>query len=108
MSPLTNQTSSSTLLWLGWDMESRSGRGCSVPCLGDALGLPVEFMDLKQIKTNYGSLGVTGYSSGSGRKAPFTDDTQMTLWTAEGLIRPPSLSIPSSPRATFESMFCLP
>lgn len=52
--------------------------------VGDALGQPVEFLCPGQIRQLYGPEGVTGYSTQPG---VFTDDTQMTLWTAEGLIR---------------------
>ncbi|MFD0347884.1 ADP-ribosylglycohydrolase family protein [Kitasatospora aburaviensis] len=54
--------------------------------VGDALGWPVEFQQLHQIRGQYGRAGVTGLPSG-GRIAEVTDDTQMTLFTAEGLIR---------------------
>ncbi|MFJ2776063.1 ADP-ribosylglycohydrolase family protein [Kitasatospora sp. NPDC087315] len=54
--------------------------------VGDALGWPVEFQQLYQIRERYGPAGVTGLPAG-GRVAEVTDDTQMTLFTAEGLIR---------------------
>ncbi|WP_329488154.1 ADP-ribosylglycohydrolase family protein [Kitasatospora sp. NBC_01246] len=54
--------------------------------VGDALGWPVEFQQLQQIREQYGRAGVTGLPGG-GRIAEVTDDTQMTLFTAEGLIR---------------------
>ncbi|MCE9636779.1 MAG: ADP-ribosylglycohydrolase family protein [Planctomycetes bacterium] len=49
--------------------------------VGDALGAPVEFDSLASIRKKYGADGVTRPGS------EFTDDTQMTLFTAEGLIR---------------------
>jgi ADP-ribosyl-[dinitrogen reductase] hydrolase len=55
--------------------------------IGDALGAPTEFMDLATIRRVYGPDGVTGLSRSFGGPRQFTDDTQMTLWTAEGLIR---------------------
>lgn len=55
--------------------------------VGDALGGPVEFMRMDQIQKVFGPAGVTGYPTRSGHSAAFTDDTQMTLWTAEGLMR---------------------
>lgn len=56
--------------------------------VGDALGAPVEFMSLAQIRTRFGPDGVAGYSPAYGRDGgAITDDTQMTLFTAEGLIR---------------------
>lgn len=54
--------------------------------VGDALGWPVEFRRLYQIREHYGADGVTGLPGG-GLVAEVTDDTQMTLFTAEGLIR---------------------
>lgn len=55
--------------------------------VGDALGEPVEFMTIDQIHKIVGPEGVTGYPTHSPHPGAFTDDTQMTLWTAEGLIR---------------------
>ncbi len=54
--------------------------------VGDAMGLPVEFLTMVQIHRLYGDRGVAGYPE-STQPAAFSDDTQMTLWTAEGLIR---------------------
>ncbi|MEV6972906.1 ADP-ribosylglycohydrolase family protein [Kitasatospora sp. NPDC093806] len=54
--------------------------------VGDALGWPVEFQRLDQIRERFGPDGVTGLPGG-GLVAEVTDDTQMTLFTAEGLIR---------------------
>ena len=55
--------------------------------VGDALGAPVEFMSLEQILRRFGSRGVTRYAPAYGRTGGITDDTQMTLLTAEGLLR---------------------
>lgn len=55
--------------------------------VGDALGAPVEFLSLSQIRQQYGPQGVSGYGErGPQGLAEFTDDTQMTLFTAEGLL----------------------
>lgn len=55
--------------------------------VGDALGAPVEFLSLSQIRQRCGEAGVTGYLELNERGlAEFTDDTQMTLFTAEGLL----------------------
>jgi ADP-ribosylglycohydrolase len=61
-------------------------RGCLLGgAIGDALGNPVEFLSLDAIRAKYGETGVTGlvpdYDGVVGR---ITDDTQMTLFTAEG------------------------
>lgn len=56
--------------------------------LGDALGAPVEFMSLEEIKRKYGDKGIRDLDEWSGFSAGFyTDDTQMSLATAVGMIR---------------------
>lgn len=52
--------------------------------IGDALGYPVEFMNLEEIKRNYGSQGLSGPIAS--REFLFSDDTQMTIAVARGLI----------------------
>jgi ADP-ribosylglycohydrolase len=52
--------------------------------VGDALGAIVEFSSLDEIRSRYGPDGLTGFPVEGGH---ITDDTQMTLFTAEGLIR---------------------
>lgn len=62
-------------------------KGCLLGgAIGDALGAPIEFMSLNQIQSTYGQQGLTDYASAYGRKGAITDDTQMLLFTAEGLI----------------------
>ncbi len=51
--------------------------------MGDALGAPVEFQSWVDIKAQYGDQGLTTLEP----PGHFTDDTQMTLFTCEGLIR---------------------
>lgn len=51
---------------------------------GDALGYPVEFMSLDEIRAKYGPEGIRYYDLKNGR-APFSDDTQMLLFTLEGI-----------------------
>src|SRR5262245_33898314 len=55
--------------------------------VGDALGAPVEFHSIQVIRKKYGSLGITDYDFAYGRRGAITDDTQMTLFTAEGVLR---------------------
>jgi len=50
---------------------------------GDALGWPVEFMRVAAIKARYGPKGITDLSQ---TKKQFTDDTQMTIALAKGLL----------------------
>jgi ADP-ribosylglycohydrolase len=63
-------------------------RGCLLGgAVGDALGAPVEFLSLDGIRARYGPDGLTDIVTGPDGVAPITDDTQMTLFTVEGLIR---------------------
>ena len=63
-------------------------RGCLLGgAIGDALGAPIEFFEVDQIKGCYGEAGITDLEIGPGGKAEITDDTQMTIFTAEGLLR---------------------
>jgi ADP-ribosylglycohydrolase len=55
--------------------------------IGDALGASIEFMSIAEIREKYGPKGVTNYVEHPDGKGEFTDDTQMTLFTAEGLLR---------------------
>jgi len=54
--------------------------------IGDALGAAIEFLNIHQIIEKYGRSGVTGYVEFADRTGEFTDDTQMALFTAEGLL----------------------
>jgi ADP-ribosylglycohydrolase len=63
-------------------------RGCLLGgAVGDALGAPVEFMSTRKIREYFGAAGVAEFASAYGRVGAVTDDTQMTLFAAEGLIR---------------------
>ena len=53
---------------------------------GDALGYTVEFMSRKSILAQYGSKGITKFDLSSDGKALVSDDTQMTLFTACGML----------------------
>ncbi|MDF2614812.1 MAG: ADP-ribosylglycohydrolase family protein [Clostridia bacterium] len=56
--------------------------------IGDALGAPIEFMSYDKILDRYGENGLANLLfSQHTNCALITDDTQMTLFTAEGLIR---------------------
>lgn len=54
--------------------------------IGDALGAAIEFLNIHQIIEKFGLSGVTGYVEFADGTGEFTDDTQMTLFTAEGLL----------------------
>jgi len=60
--------------------------------VGDALGAPIEFDSWSQIQGWFGDRGLQDYAPAYGRRGAITDDTQMTLFTAEGLIRARSRS----------------
>ena len=53
---------------------------------GDALGYPVEFWSEARIFQTYGRPGISEYALTRGQ-ALFSDDTQMTLFTATGLLQ---------------------
>ena len=61
-------------------------RGCLIGgAAGDALGYAVEFLYASEILARYGKNGITEYDLKNG-VAEISDDTQMTLFTAEGLL----------------------
>ena len=61
-------------------------RGCLIGgAAGDALGYEVEFKNERDIFFRYGEQGITEYALHNG-KALISDDTQMTLFTATGLL----------------------
>ena len=55
--------------------------------VGDALGAPVEFHSIHAIRSEYGLAGIVDYDAAYGRRGAITDDTQMTLFAAEGVLR---------------------
>lgn len=64
-------------------------RGCLLGlAVGDALGAPVEFLSLAEIKKRYGEEGITNYDFwGAFHRGAYTDDTQLSLATAKGCIK---------------------
>lgn len=54
--------------------------------VGDALGYEVEFMSLAAIRNRFGENGIADYVLDSDGVAEFSDDTQMSLFTAEGVL----------------------
>lgn len=67
------------------DRRSRFA-GCLLGgAVGDALGYPVEFKTEKDIFSKYGPEGIQTLDQ-AGNPAVITDDTQMTLFTANGLL----------------------
>ena len=53
---------------------------------GDALGYEVEFMSRRSILSRFGENGITKFFLDYNDKALISDDTQMTLFTANGLL----------------------
>jgi ADP-ribosylglycohydrolase len=63
-------------------------QGCLLGgAVGDALGAPVEFWKRADILKKYGPRGLTDMVRAYGKLGAITDDTQMTLFTAEGALR---------------------
>ena len=61
-------------------------KGCLLGgAIGDALGYPVEFTSYRDIVSKYGKNGIENFELHNG-VALISDDTQMTIFTAEGLI----------------------
>ena len=63
-------------------------KGCLLGgAIGDALGYAVEFSSLERIRVKYGADGIADYElDPTSGEAIFSDDTQMSLFTAEGLL----------------------
>lgn len=62
-------------------------RGCLIAgAAGDALGYEVEFMSRRTILSRFGEQGITMFALDNYDKALISDDTQMTLFTANGLL----------------------
>ncbi len=63
-------------------------RGCLLGgAVGDALGYPIEFIKTAQIEKKFGTRAPKNLNFDGSELARISDDTQMTLFTAEGLIR---------------------
>lgn len=83
-----------------WERRYPSGRVAAGPSLrsrlrgsllagaiGDALGAKTEFDSIDRIREIAGPAGITDFIPAYGGVGRITDDTQMTLFTLEGLIR---------------------
>jgi ADP-ribosylglycohydrolase len=63
-------------------------KGCLLGgAVGDALGAPVEFLEWSAIEAKFGSQGIIDFAPAYGITGAITDNTQMMLFTAEGLLR---------------------
>ena len=74
---------------MGFDLlKQEKYTGCLLGgAIGDALGAPIEFLSLKEIHEQFGYDGIKDFHPAYGKLGAITDDTQMTLFTAEGLLR---------------------
>jgi len=62
-------------------------RGCLLGgAIGDALGWPIEFSSSQEVIVQYGKEGIRDLVVNSRGIAEISDDTQLTLFTAEGII----------------------
>lgn len=71
--------------------KREAGKGKFQACLlggaaGDALGYAVEFNSWQSIQEKYGKEGIRRYQLNNQGVAEISDDTQMTLFTANGLL----------------------
>ncbi|TWR93280.1 ADP-ribosylglycohydrolase family protein [Pseudomonas saxonica] len=63
-------------------------KGCLLGgAVGDTLGAPVEFLEWPAIEAKFGPQGVIDFAPAYGITGAITDNTQMMLFTAEGLLR---------------------
>lgn len=63
-------------------------KGCLLGgAVGDALGAPLELLEWPAIEAKFGSRGIVDFAPAYGISGAITDDTQMMLFTAEGLLR---------------------
>lgn len=82
--------------------EERFAGSLLAGAAGDALGAPVEFNSHEAILVRFGRAGIVDFAPVYGRRGAITDDTQMTLFTAEAMRAMPaprrgdeSLEVPS-------------
>ncbi|WP_194174841.1 ADP-ribosylglycohydrolase family protein [Desulfofundulus thermobenzoicus] len=77
------------------DLTDRVRGGIYALAVGDALGATLEFMDREQIRARYGVLReVVGGGWLNLRPGEWTDDTEMTLAVAEGILVDPENPVP--------------
>jgi len=71
-----------------WRQFDRTRACLLAGACGDALGATVEFADREKILASFGPMGIRDFVDNDyGTPGKITDDTQMSIFTAEGLIR---------------------
>jgi len=83
------------------DLRSRLRGSLLAGAVGDALGAPIEFASWAEIQARFGPAGLCELEPAWGRRGAITDDTQLVLFTAEGLVlaaRAGALARPSERR----------
>jgi ADP-ribosylglycohydrolase len=68
------------------DKQRIRGSILALAC-GDALGAPVEFLSQTELVNRYGEGGITELEESYGTMGAYTDDTQMSIATARGILR---------------------
>jgi ADP-ribosylglycohydrolase len=69
------------------DLSERIAGSLVAGAIGDALGAAVEFDDFERIVERFGPEGIRGFEKTYDKIGAVTDDTQMLMFTAEGVIR---------------------
>ena len=85
------------------DMKKRIAGALFGVAVGDAIGGPVEFMNPEQIAAKYGRLDrMVGGGWLSLKPGEITDDTQMTVCVAEGIVEAPEAPVEAVGRRFIE------
>lgn len=85
------------------EVQARTRGSVAALALGDALGAKVEFWGREQIEAEFGAAGIRTLEPWEGHAAgSYTDDTQMTLMTARGILRAEALGEPDPTTAVID------
>ena len=83
-------------------------KGCLMGgAIGDAFGAPVDLLSFAEIKKEYGDQGLLDLVCDEKGKAIITDDTQLTLFTAEGYCVLKRGKGPGCLLSSFDCLLCL-
>ena len=79
--------------------------GCIIGgAIGDAMGAPVEFLSDSQIRKLYGEQGILAPMIGMSGEADYSDDTQMLIFTIDGILKSINMSFDSNKPPQIEDM----